>query len=197
MNSPEILPYDQTVKKIQDSVWEWLSIVAPEQLRVDPIEWIINYQGGSMPNRPFGTIYFSQANRMLSQQNTKTVWDEDNQVMKEITQMPLYAKIDLSVFGDDADNTLIDLFLTIDTQRVRDLFWSKGIRYASRNIATNITKLVNKKYEDRATQRITLFTIFSNEYEIDTIDTAVINGTITDKGLINQIVNINVTNEES
>lgn len=173
------MSYDKTkqsITHIYDTIWEWVSVIAPSQLQgsdeqVDysATKWIIGYQNGSLPTRPFGTIYIDNSSRRLSMNNTRYEFDEDKDQFKEITSMSLQIILNLNMYGPESDFILSNIFLTIDTQEVKDWFYSNGIRYNYRGKVSNTSALINNQYEDRAQVDLILYSIFENVNYIDNI----------------------------
>ena len=173
------MSYDKTkqsIKNIYNSVWEWVNTIAPSQLKgsdsgVDysKTEWVIGYQNGYLPSRPFGTIFIDNSSRRLSMNNTRYEYDESKGKFKEITSMSLQIILNLNMYGTESDFILSNIFLTIDTQEVKDWFYSNGIRYNYRGQVSNTSALINKQYEDRAQVDLILYTVFENVNYIDNI----------------------------
>lgn len=185
---PSITPEQQTISTIYDSIWEWLTTIVPSILSDQPedysqIEWIRAYQDGYTPVRPFGTIFVSSSSKMITQQNTKSVYDSDLDKFKETTTIPTTIILDLMLFGGNANDLLTKILMTVGNQQTKDFFYDKGIRYNAKTLTQNRTTLINRSYEERAQLKMHLFTLLANTNLIDRIETVTVNGEVNDEQL--------------
>lgn len=112
--------------------------------------------------------------------NTRYEYDEEKGKFKEITSMSIQVVLNLNMYGPGSDFILSDTFLTIDTQQVKDWFYTSGIRYNYRGNVANTSALINNQYEDRAQVDILLYTIFENINYVDNIAEVNVYGDIDD-----------------
>ena len=180
---PDIEPVDQTLATIKDSMWEWLTVVVPELLSDQPedyasLNWIIDFQDGYTPVRPFGTINVSESSKMITQQDTVSIYDSSLGLFKETTTIPTLIKVDLMIFGDNANSLLTKILMTVGNQETKDFFYNKGIRYNYKTVTKNRTTLVNRSYENRSFLQMQLFTLFANVHLIDPIEQVTVSGSV-------------------
>lgn len=182
----DIEPVDQTLSTIKDSIWDWLTNVVPTLLSDQPedfsaLEWIIDFQDGYTPVRPFGTINVAISSKMITQKDTRYSFDSGLNLFKEITTIPAIIQLDLVIFGDNANDYLTKILMTVGNQETKDFFYNKGIRYNLKSMTTNATTLMNRSYENRSRLRMQLFSLFANEHLIDPIEQVTVNGEIEGK----------------